>query len=49
MVHCWPFAVIFCMAYSRILTMGMDFYHLLDSSGAAFAAQMAKAVECAGM
>lgn len=49
MCRCLAFAAVFGMVANRVLTMRMDFYHLAVSSGAAFAAQMAKAVESPGM
>ncbi|CAN8069834.1 unnamed protein product [Agarophyton chilense] len=45
MVRCLAFAVVFRMVSKRVLTMRMDYYQLSVSSGAAFAAQMAKTVE----
>ncbi|CAN8064248.1 unnamed protein product [Agarophyton chilense] len=45
MVRCLAFAVVFGMVSKRVLTMRMDYYQLSVSSGAAFAAQIAKTVE----
>lgn len=45
MVRCLAFAVVFGLVSKRVLTMRMDYYQLAVTSGASFAAQMARTVE----